>query len=523
MKILPHKSVYRKLGRSSHSVNEPIAEFIDNAIDAMTETQKEGQGLLEINVDLIYRKQKQATEYVTICDNAKGMNENEAAKAIVLAESSKTTSDLGEYGFGLKTAALSIGKKFTVITGEEGSEESYVLVFDEDEWENNPDLSWDNFPYQIAEKPKQDHGTNIKIEKLKIHLSDEKLQTLFIDMGRRYRAYIEKGNVIIRINSIECKPEKIKWANGYPENFEIDTKFGKVYGKIGLMKEGSQKGLYGLDLFRKGRLIKPYAKFGIPEHPTSATIIGELHMDFLPVTHEKNKFIEDSPEYEEVEKQCRESEIFKKIIREARKTQTERVVDEKLKEKVESWEDVIAQAFKEPELKDMVNANTRNNLDNPQNKTETGGNEKVAVEKRNPQEVPAHEELKDPQTTRVRKPKKLHDAIRHTLTMFGKTFVFKHEFIYSPGLGHKYYEQEENGLLKIFTNTAFPAFSITKDQPFYAANNIIESIVELYAKEENLNIDKMNEMKDLALKKVAEIKSQLQEERKENSENKNNS
>jgi hypothetical protein len=514
IKILPNKSIYRKLGRSSHGFNESIAELVDNSIDAMTDAQREGKEKLEINIDLIYRKQKPGTEYITVRDNAKGMTETEAAKAIVLAESAKTTEELGEYGFGLKTAALSIGKVFTISTGKIDVPEATSLRFDEDDWEKNEELSWDSFPCQIVEKPKGEHGTNIKIEKLKIRLNDAKLQSLFVDMGRRYRTYIERGNVIIRINSVKCIAEKIKWATGYPEDFEISTKFGKVYGKLGLMTEGSQKGLYGLDLFKRNRLIKPYAKFGIPEHPTVATIMGELHMNFVPVTHEKNKFIEDSLEYEEVEKQCKDSEIFKKIIREARKTQTERTIDEKTNEKVKNWEDMIAQAYRDPELRDMVNSNVKGK-DDAENKQEKGVNEKVNVEKRDQQIKPAEQENKEPETHRDRKPKKIHEVIRHILTIFGKTFVFKHEWIYSPGLGRKDYKKEENGPLTIFTNTAFPAFSATKDQPFYAANNIIESIAELYAKEGNLGIDKMNEAKDLALRKVAEIKNQIEEEKKE--------
>lgn len=512
IRILPHKSIYRKLGRSSHGFNESIAELIDNSIDAMTDVQKEGKQKLEINIDLIYRKQKAGSEYVTIRDNAKGMAEAEAAKAIVLAESSKTGENLGEYGFGLKTAALSIGKVFTISTGKEGITEASSLKFDEEEWEENASLTWDAFPCQVVEKPKTDHGTNIKIEKLKVKLTDAKLQALFIDLGRRYRTYIDKGNVTIRINSTVCVPEKIKWASGYPEEFEIQTKFGKVYGKIGLMTEGSNKGLYGFDLFRRSRLIRPYTKFAIPEHPTVSTIMGELYMDFVPVTHEKNKFIEDSPEYEEVEKQCRDSETFKKIIREARKTQTERTIDEKTNEKVKNWEDMIAQVYRDPELRDMISPNIKGKKDERE-KIQGSGNEKVEVEKRYQKEKPTEEYNKEPETQRQRKPKKTHEVVRHTLTIFGKTFQFKHEWIYSPGLGRKSYKKEENGPLIIFTNTAFPAWSATKDQPYYAANNIIESIAELYAKEGNFGIDKMNEAKDLALKKVAELKNQIEEEK----------
>ena len=43
--ITPHKSIYRKMGRSSHGFNESVAELVDNSIDAMTEEQREGKDM----------------------------------------------------------------------------------------------------------------------------------------------------------------------------------------------------------------------------------------------------------------------------------------------------------------------------------------------------------------------------------------------------------------------------------------------------------------------------------------------
>jgi hypothetical protein len=513
IKIQPHKSIYRKFGRSSHGFNESIAEFVDNSIDAMTDAQGSGEEKLEINVNLIYRKQPAGKEKVTIRDNAKGMNETDATNAIILAKSEKGEDKLGQYGFGLKTAALSIGKTFTISTGMEDGNEAVFLEFDEDKWETDPTQTWDSFPCKIIEKSKAEHGTNIQIENLKIRLNDVKLQSLFVDLSRRYRTYIEKGNVIICVNTIPCKPQKIKWSAGYPEKFEINTKFGKVYGIIGLMTESSQKGLYGIDLFRKNRLIRPYAKLGIPEHPTVASIMGEIHMNFVPVTHEKNKFIEDSEEYEEVENACKESAIFKKIIREARKSQVERGIDEKTDEKVRGWEDNLAQAYRDPELKDMINP-TAIGKGNEADAEEGKKKEKKEVERRNRLEEPTQIVAKEPVDHRERTPKKTHEVIRHVVTILGKTFKFRHEWIYSVGAGRKDHKIEKDGTVVIFTNTAFPAFSATRDQPFYAAVNIVEVVAELYAKEGGLGIDKMNEAKDLALKKASEIKNQIDEEKK---------
>ncbi|RLI16809.1 hypothetical protein DRO49_04450, partial [Candidatus Bathyarchaeota archaeon] len=85
---------------------------------------------------------------------------------------------------------------------------------------------------------------------------------------------------------------------------------------------------------------------------------------------------------------------------------------------------------------------------------------------------------------------------------------------YDTGLGRKDYKIDEKEGIIIFTNTAFPAFMATTDQPFYAAMNIAEAIAEVYAKEAGQGIEKVNEAKDLALRKAAEIKNQREEEKR---------
>ncbi len=513
--IIPNKSIYRKMGRSSHGFNESIAELVDNSIDAMTEEQREGKERLAVKIVIDTNGHK-----VSVMDNAKGMAEKEAAKAIVLAESTKGKEKLGEYGFGLKTAALSIGKTFNMTTGQKGETKGYHFAYDEDEWENNSELSWDSFPFNEIKKPTMDHGTNIKIENLKIKLNPIRVTSLKNDLGKRYRAYINRGVLVIQVNTKLCKPEKTDWSDGYPKPFEIETKFGKIHGIIGLMKEGSQKGLYGFDLFRKGRMVRTYEKFAIPEHPTSARIMGEIHLDFVPITHEKNRFIEESDEYEEVERACKESKVFKEIVKEARKKATKENITKQVQEKTDLWEDYLANAYRDPELKSIINPNVKSKEEKPQeknegedNREESGKSEKVEVEKRNRREKSEKQEQKEPETKRERTPKEIHEVIRHTVTIFGKTFKFKHGWIFDTGLGRKDYKIDPKEGILIFTNMAFPAFLATSDQPFYAAMNIAEAIAEVYAKESGFGVDKMNEAKDFALKKASELKNQLEEEK----------
>jgi len=502
--IMPDKSIYRKMGRSSHGFNESIAEFIDNSIDAMTTNQKKGTETLTIDISLDFKK-----EIIIIKDDAKGMNELESGKSIMLAHSDKNKDNLGEYGFGLKTAALSIGKTFEITTSQNGAQIGCHLKYDEDEWENNDNYTFESYPIRTIKAEIVDHGTNILIKNLKIKLNQTKVDLLRKDIAKRYRGYI-KGNVVISVNKLICHSEKINWSEGYPTEFKIETKYGVITGNIGLMKEGSQKGLYGFDLFRNNRMIRTYEKFGIPNHPTVARIIGDIHLNFVPVTHEKNKFIEDSEEYIDALNTCKNDKLFKDIVKEARKSVAEKEITPKIKENIEVFEEHITNALKEKDIEDLLNPNInkgKQNLDNTNisnlKKSDIGI---VKIEKRDISINPKNQNHLDLEK-RDRKPKKVHD-IERSIKVNGKTFKYKHDWVNDSGLGRKTWNKDEKEGLIVFTNQSFPAISSTSDIPFYVTINIIESVAELIGVENNYDYNKIDDIKDKILKKVAEIKNQ---------------
>jgi len=86
-----------------------------------------------------------------------------------------------------------------------------------------------------------------------------------------------------------------------------------VTGYVALLKKRSIQGHYGINLFKNGRLIKPFAKFGFPAHPETAKIIGELNLDHVPVNFHKSEFIEESNEYREILRLFVSSVALKKI------------------------------------------------------------------------------------------------------------------------------------------------------------------------------------------------------------------
>jgi DNA-directed RNA polymerase subunit RPC12/RpoP len=523
--LTPNKTIYRKLGRSGHGFNESIAELVDNSIDARSDEQINGEE--QLFVDIIINNRDQ---FIEVHDNGKGMNEEEAAKSIVLAESHKSVESLGEYGFGMKTAALSLGKSFDVSTGKKGKNVGYYLKYDEDEFETDVNLNWHNYPFHEIEKEDlDDSGTNIRITNLKVKIVPNTVTNLKKDLAKRYKGHSKSKEVVIKVNGKSCPPMKIDWSKGYPKEFDIEDKKGnKIHCIAGLMKEGSQRGLYGFDLFRKKRMITSYQKFGIPEHATSARIMGEIYLDHVPVTHEKNKFIEESEEYQLAEVAVRDSEEIKSLVREARKKAKVDTVTDRVKEEVDKWQDYIAEAFKDSELRSFAfpNASKKSKKtggDEPI-RDESGNEENVDIEKR---ESPENTSDPNPESIekRNRTPKQIQKSVRHVVRIGDKVFKFKHDCQQmGADFGRKdVFLNEKEGII-IYTNIDFPAWLATKDKPFYSVLNVAEGIAEIYVEQSTLDktYKNVNEIKDLALRKASEIKNQFEEPIKKQKKNEMN-
>ena len=108
--ISPHRSILTKISQTGYSIQEALSELIDNAIDARIPNQK-----LTVSIDI-------TEDAVVINDNARGMTEDQAAKAIRLGFSEKQ-GQLGEFGLGLKTSTSFLGRGFTLITTPQDSDE----------------------------------------------------------------------------------------------------------------------------------------------------------------------------------------------------------------------------------------------------------------------------------------------------------------------------------------------------------------------------------------------------------------
>lgn len=492
--ITPDISLMPKLGKSGYSSPQAIAELVDNSIDARVEGNM---------LNIVIKIDKNV---ISIADNGVGMDGKDLAKAMTLAHSSKE-NQLGEFGLGLKTACNSLGKKFEIITSPINNDKQYCYKYDQDEWLKSS-KKWE-IDIDSSRTEKDHHFTIIKIQNLTKNIPGLP-DVLKRDMERRFAPFINKKEVIIRVNDKQCKPSPYDLIEGSKKNFELLIKNGefkneKIYGWYGLLKEGSNKGLYGFHTYRRGRMITTYDKMVIGEHPTISRIIGEINMDFVPVTHNKKDFIRESDAFTVAEDLLREE--FKELLKEARKKSSQDFITKNVINEMSLWQEKISQAIIEsPDLKyytSQIDPKTG------MIKDLNGKEEELQAEKRDKNTNNGSADPKHSGSQRL--PKKTNENRKKIIKIKGKQFEFEHQF---SSLGQesswKQYEfDEKKRKIVIYTNTDFPAFIATKDKTFYAVLHIAESIAEIMVKEVSEEIGNLQEIKELILKMASKLKNQI--------------
>lgn len=306
--ITPDKSLIQKLGLTGYRTEQAIAELVDNSIDARIDDKE----LIEVVIDSKQSK-------ISVTDNGVGMNKQVLNMAFTIAASQKgAQKELGRFGLGMKGASSSLGKDLTIITSTVYEKSEYILKYDEDKWLSDISLNWESYP--IEKRPKQGnwHGTRIIIGKLKVPLYPNLITNIRKSFGIRYAPFIEKGIIDLYINGKRCEPATFQLKEGSKRNLDIRLPSGnRIRGWIGLLEKASVKGNYGLQIYKHGRLIRSFDKFGIALHPTVAKVIGEIHLDHVPVNFHKTGFIEESPEYLEALEAVSSDPQVRQVIREA--------------------------------------------------------------------------------------------------------------------------------------------------------------------------------------------------------------
>lgn len=503
LSVLPDVSMMSKAGQTGYSFSEIVSEIVDNSLDAGVDEEKL---IVKVNV---------TQEYIEIIDNAVGMDKRDLNDAMTLAKCKKEEGKLGLYGLGLKTASVAMGYYFEVISLKKGESIAYKTWWDEQEWSKRAE--WKIPIQKISKVPSQinGHGTIVRIEKLRFKVGN-KINQLRADIGRRFAPFLTKGLAEIWVNDEKCTAVMPNLMEDSVKKIEITTSKGKISGWVGLLKNSSQKGCYGFDTFRHGRMITYYDKIGFSQHPTVARVIGEMHMDHVPVTTNKREWNKESPEYEEAEQLIKES--ISQVVAESKKLSAEKRVGAVEKNKLELFKEGLAEAIYSSELKEYTRpersapSQDKDNNESDMAKNISAKKANCDVEKRDPSDNPDRGTVEPQNTGRKRIPKQTHIAKRNQIVVKGKTFDYTHEWSHD-GIDGPLYQScfdAQNKKLEVYTNVDFPAFQVTEDRAYYAFTQIAESIANVMVKEAKAGWEKYDEIRTILLREsmkyVAEIK-----------------
>lgn len=485
--ITPDITLMPKLAFAGYSAPQAIAELVDNAIDARL-TEKL---LVVISI---------GKDVITVADNGSGMDRDEVSQALVLAHSEKKDK-LGEFGLGMKTACLSLGDSFEILTSKHTDPYQYRISFDKKEWEKKK--RW-TLPLERSQFEAKDHFTIVSINKLKIFYPNLPAN-IRQDLQRRYAPFIRSNEVEIKVNGKPCIPEAITLLDGSRKDFNIKLRGDNVvYGWHGLLKEGSQKGFYGFDTFRRGRMITTFDKIGFDAHPTLARIVGVIHMDHVPVMTTKRGFERESSEYKEVVSALRHE--LTDLVKRARRKASQDTTTSEVKNSVSIWKDRITEALRDDVFKAYT---TRLKEDKFVKSKYSALIKDVEVEKRNPHQKQS-EQASENIGTKTRTPEKTHVKKRHVIKIKGKTITFDHDFApLGVEAGWKTWNYSAEKGLEIFSNTDFPAYFSTKDKAFYAVIHIAEAISEFFIKVAEEDTINTSNLKEEILRKAAQLKEQI--------------
>lgn len=303
--ITPDVSLLQKAGAVNYKIPQALAEFGDNSIDEALPGRK-----LHLEVKL---GQRGGEKFILVADDARGMTEEQAAKAMVMAHSNKKPGKIGEFGLGMKTAASNLGAHFEIVTATKEAEKATRIVYDEEDF-----LSTGKWELRMEQVDKPfEHGTVITVTKLKVKLYAGLKDVVIDKFGKIFKHFIADGGVEIIVNDEQVEPFIPDVISDYYTeiNFEVNGK--SVRGWASLLSKGSGKGKYGFDLVRGNRVMIRYEKIGFAPGPGTTRITGELHLNDFSVTNNKTDFRRDTDDWYDLNKTLKEELVD--LVRVSRK------------------------------------------------------------------------------------------------------------------------------------------------------------------------------------------------------------
>lgn len=290
---------------------EAMAEFIDNSVQSYNSNKTKLRKLeknykLKIRIDLSLKE-------IVIKDNAAGISEDRYEAAFETGKPPPDTKGLSEFGVGMKIASCWFADKWKVHTKALGEKNWRLVEFN---IEKLREKNTERLEVTESKANADAHYTIVTLSKLNHKPILGSITKIYQHLSSIYRYMINSGEIEIIINGNRLKyeppkirhsgyykdwqegiiksPKKRKWYKNIDFNFENIT---KVEGYVGIREKGQVK-QPGFSLFRRGRLItgteavpfKPHEIFGYGNDRKQQVIFGELKLNDMPVTFQKNDF-----------------------------------------------------------------------------------------------------------------------------------------------------------------------------------------------------------------------------------------
>ncbi|MFD4546311.1 ATP-binding protein [Streptomyces sp. NPDC058466] len=352
MKITPSARVLRMLGEIEFKEWQCVAELVDNSFDDFTEIIRSGVNWpngYKVSVSLPDSSTPRAQ--LVIRDTGRGMAYEQLERAVRAGWSSNDMHDkLGLFGMGFNVSTARLGKRTRVLTTRPGDTEWIGVEIDLDKI--GDDFEADDIT-EPKDDPSE-HGTKIIVDRLHRTRGDWLRRNgaalrnqlgavyswLLIERGfelyvgrtrvkpvRHCRwgedRYVEHGTAKERIPAYIAIDEKLEdglacldcgqWQLTMTDicsdcgGDRLSERQRRIHGWLGIQRH-LDKTEYGLDFLRNGRKILRWDKQlftwrnpnGVagneePEYPVELAhqggrIIGEIHLDHVPVTYQKDAF-----------------------------------------------------------------------------------------------------------------------------------------------------------------------------------------------------------------------------------------
>lgn len=499
--MTPDVSLLKKTGKTGYTTPWAIGEFVDNAIDARV-------GKV-VHIDVRVKRTKEGPRII-VADDASGMDRQQLQEALVMARSKKAGEQIGRFGMGMKTAAATLGKSFSVTTKTTGSKRALRVVYNEDQF-----IAGGRWALPIEEANWEGdgtHGTIIEVWDLNVSAYGGLEDTIRESLGGIFRHFIEKGFCAVTVGKHVAKPVYPDILPGYRKEFNFDLNGRRVYGWVGISPEHRSRD-YGIDLIRHNRVMRENDKLGWNPHPSLGYIRGELHLDDFETNFSKTDFDRNSADWTALVDRLKKE--FADVVAQSRKMAASKAVSESVKAAAYDKTNLVQQAINSPDFIDNVLPELANEADlaegmvgfdyNSDGTVETEELEEVTIEKRAPGMTTGTVEPVGTSQTRTGKQP---ERRAKTAKLVVKGLKVEHEFVRFGQMSTDYKGWEIDGLgagriLRVSTNESHPIFDLHPDKSFWAMHNVAEAVAEVMKQEAKM--DDVLKLKGAVLAQVGKI------------------